>query len=1142
MDLKSIKSEYKRLKKKVKSSPGLFTRLASVELELGKVKSAKSRLENGIQTYPDSMIAHSLLAECFSQMGDHESSLKEWEDVISGEPFNQEARNGFIRELAFLERDDAMSDSLAELYLIDPYNIEITDRHKDALLKDIREKHPDERVWQKDWHPGDFTSIGSVARSISYERGYVPPRDNLPDGFEPNIDEDILNKILENLPEKAISTNLEDGFREALEEAPGVDDIIEELDVNDAEVKALEALLDTEEESDLDVDDFFTEKKEEIRHDEVIKSVETQIGVEYTEDTKEEVSVESAALDDSETSEDILETGDLVEETEEAQPVELDDEPEVTIVEQKVDIPKENKLKKALENCNVKFDDVIDIETLADQIFQDDFVLVEKPVIKHVEEEDAKHEISQTDLDVLTTIPKKSDDSVVDNGMEEIPPDLDQPLSQKDLDALTGSPEPAAPAEEVSAPPTDGPLSQDELNKLVAANKTKKATAEPEEKTSSGPLSQNELDAIVAANKGESSPVPQKTEELTGGSLDQSELDALVAATQKKASSTPLPPTSGTLSQEDLDSLVSDRKKNPPPAPGGSLNQSELDALVAATKQKKAAPAPEPEVKKEPSGPLSQDELNKLVAANNKSPEPSPEPPKAEEPAPGGSLSQSDLDALVAATQQKKETPSPAPEPEVEEEPSGPLSQDELNKLVAANNKSPEPTPEQPKVEEPAPGGSLSQSDLDALVAATQQKKETPSPEPAPEPEVKEEPSGPLSQDELNKLVAANNKSPELAPEPKKVEEPAPDGSLSQSDLDALVAATQKKKETPTPEPAPEPEVKEEPSGPLSQDELNKLVAANKGEAESASEKEADSIAELDDLEGPLDQNVLDNLISEHKSVPTPESESRNNIAKVAQKLRDKLNDSGVDNLDQVPLVSDEQSIEVDQATIDSVTKSKNPFEDDVTQEDLKVAIDENLQALLDPETANVGDLSNQSELDSLIQKMKTEDNQQSDDDVTDKPKVKVGTLSLEELQSHLGEGDGISFTIESRDEGDEVSVMEKVTEKAEKYSDQDEVDALLEDKDDTEDKKEGVPVSGKPALVDLPTPEVIKRTRKTPPKREDETKPTELKGPVSKTFVRLCMAQGKFKHAAEILNRLEEKTPDDPDLRKLREDISAKI
>ena len=1071
MDLKSIKSEYKRLKKKVKSSPGLFTRLASVELELGKVKSAKSRLENGIQTYPDSMIAHSLLAECFSQMGDHESSLKEWEDVISGEPFNQEARNGFIRELAFLERDDAMSDSLAELYLIDPYNIEITDRHKDALLKDIREKHPDERVWQKDWHPGDFTSIGSVARSISYERGYVPPRDNLPDGFEPNIDEDILNKILENLPEKAISTNLEDGFREALEEAPGVDDIIEELDVNDAEVKALEALLDTEEESDLDVDDFFTEKKEEIRHDEVIKSVETQIGVEYTEDTKEEVSVESAALDDSETSEDILETGDLVEETEEAQPVELDDEPEVTIVEQKVDIPKENKLKKALENCNVKFDDVIDIETLADQIFQDDFVLVEKPVIKHVEEEDAKHEISQTDLDVLTTIPKKSDDSVVDNGMEEIPPDLDQPLSQKDLDALTGSPEPAAPAEEVSAPPTDGPLSQDELNKLVAANKTKKATAEPEEKTSSGPLSQNELDAIVAANKGESSPVPQKTEELTGGSLDQSELDALVAATQKKASSTPLPPTSGTLSQEDLDSLVSDRKKNPPPAPGGSLNQSELDALVAATKQKKAAPAPEPEVKKEPSGPLSQDELNKLVAANNKSPEPSPEPPKAEEPAPGGSLSQSDLDALVAATQQKKETPSPAPEPEVEEEPSGPLSQDELNKLVAANNKSPEPTPEQPKVEEPAPGGSLSQSDLDALVAATQQKKETPSPEPAPEPEVKEEPSGPLSQDELNKLVAAN-----------------------------------------------------------------------KGEAESASEKEADSIAELDDLEGPLDQNVLDNLISEHKSVPTPESESRNNIAKVAQKLRDKLNDSGVDNLDQVPLVSDEQSIEVDQATIDSVTKSKNPFEDDVTQEDLKVAIDENLQALLDPETANVGDLSNQSELDSLIQKMKTEDNQQSDDDVTDKPKVKVGTLSLEELQSHLGEGDGISFTIESRDEGDEVSVMEKVTEKAEKYSDQDEVDALLEDKDDTEDKKEGVPVSGKPALVDLPTPEVIKRTRKTPPKREDETKPTELKGPVSKTFVRLCMAQGKFKHAAEILNRLEEKTPDDPDLRKLREDISAKI
>lgn len=54
----------------------------------------------------------------------------------------------------------------------------------------------------------------------------------------------------------------------------------------------------------------------------------------------------------------------------------------------------------------------------------------------------------------------------------------------------------------------------------------------------------------------------------------------------------------------------------------------------------------------------------------------------------------------------------------------------------------------------------------------------------------------------------------------------------------------------------------------------------------------------------------------------------------------------------------------------------------------------------------------------------------------------------------------------------------------------------------------------------------------------EDETPPDQLHGPVTKTFARLCLMQGKVEHAAEIARRLLAQSPDDPEVGKLVAEI----
>ena len=232
----------------------------------------------------------------------------------------------------------------------------------------------------------------------------------------------------------------------------------------------------------------------------------------------------------------------------------------------------------------------------------------------------------------------------------------------------------------------------------------------------------------------------------------------------------------------------------------------------------------------EPSGgTMSQEDIEKLLAANSAPAEPEPEPAPATEPEPsGGKMSQGDIEKLLAANSAPAE-PEPEPAPATEPEPSdGKMSQDDIEKLLAANSAPAEPEPEPAPATEPAPsGGKMSQEDIEKLLAANSVPAE---PEPEPAPATEPAPSGgKMSQEDIEKLLAANSAPAEPEPEPAPVAEPVPSGGkMSQEDIEKLLAANSAPAE-PEPEPAPvaEPAPATEPApsgGKMSQGDIEALL------------------------------------------------------------------------------------------------------------------------------------------------------------------------------------------------------------------------------------------------------------------------------------------------------------------------------
>ncbi|MCB2199173.1 hypothetical protein KQI63_07185 [bacterium] len=448
---RELKAEYKRLKRLVKQEPSLFARLADVELTLGKTKGALRRLENGLNDYPDHAAARSIYADCLSAIGDHEASLKQWEEVIYAEPMNQKARAGYIRELAYLERPDSMSDALSELYLIDPFDGEIEERHKDSMLQSIRDRHSTVRAWHPQWHPGDFTGLGAVARAVIYSKDLMPKREPLPDGFEPSLDENAMQALLERLPMGEVGDDLEQSLGAMVEESAERDADFDEEDLAET--------LDT---LGLDDEDIGARA---VSPDQTDEAEERALSA-LLEDDKQ----------DSPTSDDPVAEVET-EEVPQAEEVE-DEEPEEP----------DNPLIAALKAAEVDTEGIVDIEQIVNRLDQ-----TEDPIVEPPDLEESVVEVEEESIEIAEEAPAE----------DEVPADADmeEEITQDDLDALK------IESEGSEAEALDGPMTQDQLDALFqpaepAASEPpeeEKAEAESTE-TAGAAMSQDQLDALFQSS------------------------------------------------------------------------------------------------------------------------------------------------------------------------------------------------------------------------------------------------------------------------------------------------------------------------------------------------------------------------------------------------------------------------------------------------------------------------------------------------------------------------------------------------------------------------------------------------------------------------------------------------------------------
>ncbi|MGN0679985.1 MAG: hypothetical protein ACI4JS_10010 [Oscillospiraceae bacterium] len=169
------------------------------------------------------------------------------------------------------------------------------------------------------------------------------------------------------------------------------------------------------------------------------------------------------------------------------------------------------------------------------------------------------------------------------------------------LFAANSAEETPAPAPAEPAPSSGGNLSPDEIAKLFAANAAEETPApapEPAPAASSGGnLSPDEIAKLFAANAAEETPAPAEPAPATssGGNLSPDEIAKLFAA--NAAEETPAPA--------------------PEPAPaassGGNLSPDEIEKLFAANAAAETS-APEPTPAPTSSGKMSQEDIEKMLS------------------------------------------------------------------------------------------------------------------------------------------------------------------------------------------------------------------------------------------------------------------------------------------------------------------------------------------------------------------------------------------------------------------------------------------------------------------------------------------------------------------------------------------------
>ena len=348
-------------------------------------------------------------------------------------------------------------------------------------------------------------------------------------------------------------------------------------------------------------------------------------------------------------------------------------------------------------------------------------------------------------------------------------------------------------------------------------------------------MSQDDIEALLRSAGISDSPAPEPVSDIQVDPATRSQEES----------------SGGVMSQDEVQRMLDEMNMS-----GGSEKPAE-SAESAESAEPVETPTEEIIEPAEPSGgKMSQDDIEKLLAAalggndDSDSDEPeivennAPEAPVNDEPAPaessapsGGKMSQEDIEKLLAANAPAEPAeptepaePVPAPEPAPAESPApsgGKMSQEDIEKLLAANAPAepsepaeptepaePVPAPEPAPVESPAPsGGKMSQEDIEKLLAANapaepSEPTEPAEPVPAPEPAPAESPApsgGKMSQEDIEKLLAANAPAepsepaeptepaePVPAPEPAPAESSAPSGGkMSQADIEALLNSMQ---------------------------------------------------------------------------------------------------------------------------------------------------------------------------------------------------------------------------------------------------------------------------------------------------------------------------------------------------------------
>ena len=255
-------------------------------------------------------------------------------------------------------------------------------------------------------------------------------------------------------------------------------------------------------------------------------------------------------------------------------------------------------------------------------------------------------------------------------------------------------------------------------------------------------MSQDDIEALLRSAGISDSPAPEPVSDIQVDPATRSQEES----------------SGGVMSQDEVQRMLDEMNMS-----GGSEKPAE-SAEPAEPAEPVETPTEEIIEPAEPSGgKMSQDDIEKLLAAalggndDSDSDEPeivennAPEAPVNDEPAPaessapsGGKMSQEDIEKLLAAnapaepaepTEPAEPVPTPEPAPAESSAPSGgKMSQEDIEKLLAANAPAepsepaeptepaePVPAPEPAPAESSAPsGGKMSQADIEALLNSMQ--------------------------------------------------------------------------------------------------------------------------------------------------------------------------------------------------------------------------------------------------------------------------------------------------------------------------------------------------------------------------------------------------------------------------------------